>query len=184
MNYTAAVSVGVALAERMREQSHGAIVALSSVAGGRTVTVSGQFVTDGFAVFMKWLVLIGSALTILMSLGYNERERMARFEYPVLVMFATVGMFLMVSANDLISLYVGLELQSLALYVVAAFQRDSLRSSEAGLKYFVLGALSSGMKQTSSPNRSRVHLHHSEPSGSESISGAGRRRSVDVQARW
>ena len=120
-------------------------VVLSSIGGGRTVTFSGQFVIDGFAVFMKWLVLIGSALAILMSLGFNEREGMARAEYPVLVMFATLGMFLMVSANDLISLYVGLELQSLALYVVAAFHRDSLRSSEAGLKYFVLGALASGI---------------------------------------
>jgi NADH-quinone oxidoreductase subunit N len=118
---------------------------LSSTTGGRTVTFSGQFVVDGFAVFMKWLVLIGTALTILMSLGFNDRERMARAEYPVLMMFAAVGMFLMVSANDLISLYVGLELQSLALYVVAAFDRDSTRSSEAGLKYFVLGALSSGL---------------------------------------
>jgi NADH-quinone oxidoreductase subunit N len=120
-------------------------IALSSVAGGRIVTFSGQVVVDGFAVFMKWLVLLGSALTLLMSLAYNERERMARAEYPVLVMFATLGMFLMVSANDLILLYVGLELQSLALYIVAAFDRDAPRSSEAGLKYFVLGALSSGM---------------------------------------
>ena len=70
---------------------------------------------------------------------------MARFEFPVLMLFATLGMMLMISANDLISLYLGLELQSLALYVLAAFQRDSLRSTEAGLKYFVLGALSSGM---------------------------------------
>jgi NADH-quinone oxidoreductase subunit N len=80
-----------------------------------------------------------------MSLDFNERERTARFEFPILILFATTGMMLMVSANDLISLYLGLELQSLALYVVAAFQRDSVRSTEAGLKYFVLGALSSGL---------------------------------------
>ena len=103
------------------------------------------FVSDRFGAFMKLLVLTGSALSLLMSLAYNEREGMARFEYPVLFVFATLGMLMMVSANDFISLYVGLELQSLALYVVAAFQRDALRSTEAGLKYFVLGALSSGL---------------------------------------
>ena len=77
-----------------------------------------------------------------MALRYNEEQGIARFEFPVLVLLATIGMMLMISANDLITLYVGLELQSLALYVVAAFQRDSVRSTEAGLKYFVLGALS------------------------------------------
>ena len=105
----------------------------------------GQFIVDQFARFMKWLVLLGSALAIVMSMNYNAREGMQRFEFPVLMLFATLGMLLMVSANDLISLYVGLELQSLALYVIAAFRRDSTKSSEAGLKYFVLGALSSGM---------------------------------------
>ncbi len=105
----------------------------------------GLFVTDSFADFMKILVLLGSALTMIMSLRYIEQERMARFEFPVLLLYATLGMLMMVSANDLISLYLGLELQSLALYVIAAFRKDHLRSSEAGLKYFVLGALSSGM---------------------------------------
>jgi NADH-quinone oxidoreductase subunit N len=113
--------------------------------GGRTVTFSGMFVADGFAVFMKILVLLGSALALILSLDYIEREGMSRFEYPVLFVLATVGMLLMISANNLISLYLGLELQSLSLYVVAAFNRDSERSSEAGLKYFVLGALSSGL---------------------------------------
>ncbi|MGK9169631.1 NADH-quinone oxidoreductase subunit NuoN [Inquilinus limosus] len=112
---------------------------------GRVVTFSGMFVADGFAVFMKILVLIGSALALILSLDYLEHEGMSRFEYPVLFVLATVGMLLMVSANNLISLYLGLELQSLSLYVVAAFNRDSERSSEAGLKYFVLGALSSGL---------------------------------------
>ncbi|HEY6335679.1 MAG TPA: NADH-quinone oxidoreductase subunit NuoN [Alphaproteobacteria bacterium] len=106
---------------------------------------SDLFVVDRFGDFMKLLVLAGSALSIIISLGFNEREKMAHFEYPVLFIFATVGMLMMISANDLISLYIGLELQSLALYVVAAFHRDSLRSTEAGLKYFVLGALSSGL---------------------------------------
>jgi NADH-quinone oxidoreductase subunit N len=105
----------------------------------------GMFVTDAFARFMKALVLIGSAITILMGMHYNEEQGIARFEFPVLILLATVGMMVMISANDLITLYVGLELQNLALYVVAGFNRDSVRSSEAGLKYFVLGALSSGM---------------------------------------
>ena len=106
---------------------------------------SGLFIVDVFGDFMKILVLIGSALTMAMSLRFIEQEQMARFEFPVLLVFATLGMLMMISANDLISLYLGLELQSLSLYVVAAFRRDNLRSSEAGLKYFVLGALSSGM---------------------------------------
>ncbi len=109
------------------------------------VTFSGMFLVDRFAVFTKSLVLIASALALIMSLGYLRSEKMERFEYPVLLVLATLGMLMMISANDLIALYLGLELQALALYVVAAFRRDSLRSTEAGLKYFVLGALSSGM---------------------------------------
>ena len=112
---------------------------------GRIVTFSDLFVVDGFARFAKLLVLLGSGLGIVMSLGFIERERMARFEFPVLFLLATLGMLMMISANDLIALYLGIEVQSLALYVVAAMQRGSQRSSEAGLKYFVLGALSSGM---------------------------------------
>ena len=111
----------------------------------RRVGFYGMFVTDAFALFMKSLVLIGSAVTILMGMRYNEDQGIGRFEFPVLVMLATTGMMVMISANDLITLYVGLELQNLALYVVASFDRDSPRSSEAGLKYFVLGGLSSGM---------------------------------------
>jgi NADH-quinone oxidoreductase subunit N len=80
-----------------------------------------------------------------MAIRFNEQAGIAKFEFPVLIVFASIGMLMMVSANDLISLYIGLELQSLSLYVVASFRRDSRRSSEAGLKYFVLGALSSGM---------------------------------------
>ncbi|MEM8750056.1 MAG: NADH-quinone oxidoreductase subunit NuoN [Pseudomonadota bacterium] len=105
----------------------------------------GAFVMDPFARFMKILVLIGAGCAIAMSVGFARRENFAQFEYPILILLATVGMLLMVSANDLITLYLGLELQSLALYVIAAINRDSLRSTEAGLKYFVLGALSSGM---------------------------------------
>jgi NADH-quinone oxidoreductase subunit N len=120
-------------------------ILVASVGGGRHLAFGGLFVADSFGVFMKILVLVGSALGIIMSLEYNEREGIARFEFPVLILFATVGMLMMISANDLMSLYLGLELQSLSLYVVAAFRRDSVKSTEAGLKYFVLGALSSGM---------------------------------------
>ena len=105
----------------------------------------GMFVTDAFAVFTKALVLLGAAISIILALRFNEEHRIARFEFPVLILLASTGMMLMVSANDLIALYLGLELQSLALYVVASFDRDSVRSTEAGLKYFVLGALASGM---------------------------------------
>ncbi len=104
-----------------------------------------MFVHDGFAVFVKIILLLASALSLVLSWTWLKRQDLARPEYPVLVVFATLGMMLMVSANDLLALYVGLELQSLALYVLAAFQRDNAKSSEAGLKYFVLGALSSGI---------------------------------------
>ncbi len=113
--------------------------------GGTRRAFGDIFIVDAFAQFMKVLVLIGSSFAVVMSLGYIEREKIARFEYPILILFATLGMMMMISANDLISLYLGLELQSLSLYVIAAFRRDSTRSTEAGLKYFVLGALSSGM---------------------------------------
>jgi NADH-quinone oxidoreductase subunit N len=115
--------------------------------GGATDTpvFFGMFVTSKFAQFAKILILMGSALSIVLSSDYMWREQAQRFEFPVLIVYATVGMMMMVSANDLIGLYVGLEMQSLALYVVASIRRDTLRSTEAGLKYFVLGALSSGM---------------------------------------
>lgn len=112
---------------------------------GRAVTFNGLFVMDAFGVFIKVLVLVASSLAVLMSLSYLEREQIRKPEFPVLMLFATLGMLMMVSANDLMSLYVGLETQSLALYVIASFRRDSAKSSEAGLKYFVLGALSSGL---------------------------------------
>ena len=106
---------------------------------------NGQFVTDAFATFNKELILLGGALALIMALDWNRSQGIARFEYPVLVLFATVGMLVMVSASNLMALYLGLELQSLALYVLAAFARDNLRSSEAGLKYFVLSGLASGL---------------------------------------
>jgi NADH-quinone oxidoreductase subunit N len=122
-----------------------AIIPVMGLAGARIAGFNNMFVVDSFVSFMKVLVLLGSALGIVMSVDYNRREGISRPEFPVLILLATVGMMIMISAGDLISLYVGLELQSLSLYVVAAFQRDSVRSTEAGLKYFVLGALSSGM---------------------------------------
>ena len=120
------------------------ILVLSGPQDGRSV-LAGMFVADPFATFMKSLVLVGSGLAIVMSYGYIRRHDMERFEFPILILLATLGMLMMVSANNLISLYVGTEMQSLSLYVLAAFRRDSLRSTEAGLKYFVLGALSSGL---------------------------------------
>jgi NADH-quinone oxidoreductase subunit N len=120
-------------------------IAVWPMRGQELIAFNGQFVSDDFTVFMKMLILLGTFLTLIISKSYLKRENMKRFEYPVLMLFATVGMMMMVSANDLIALYLGLELQSLSLYVLAAFKRDTTRSSEAGLKYFVLGALSSGM---------------------------------------
>ena len=113
--------------------------------GDRAYAFNGAFVVDSFARLLKSLVLLGSAAAIALSVQFMKTERIERFEYPVLILLATLGMLMMISANDMIALYLGLELQSLALYVVAAIDRDSTRSSEAGLKYFVLGALSSGM---------------------------------------
>lgn len=106
---------------------------------------AGAFVLDSFSRFMKVIALIGSITAMIMTVGNARSEQLDRFEFPVLLTLATLGMMLLISANDLIALYLGLELMSLALYVVAAINRDSLRSTEAGLKYFVLGALSSGM---------------------------------------
>ena len=103
------------------------------------------FVLDHFALYVKIMIVFSVSMSLYLSFNYNEYEGINRFEYPILVLYATVGMMMMISANDLISLYIGIELQSLSLYVIAAFQRDNLQSSEAGLKYFVLGALSSGI---------------------------------------
>lgn len=111
----------------------------------RVETFFGAFVTDGFAKFMKVLTLIGSIVALMFSAEHFRRENISRFEYPILVVLATVGMMVMISANDLIAVYMGLELQSLAAYVIASIHRDDEKSTEAGLKYFVLGALSSGM---------------------------------------
>src|SRR6202790_3060681 len=112
---------------------------------GTLVTFGGSFIVDPFARFLKLLALTGSAAAILMSFDYLAREKQQKFEYPILILLSTTGMLMLISAADLIALYLGLELMSLALYVVAAINRDSARSAEAGLKSFILGALSSGM---------------------------------------
>jgi NADH-quinone oxidoreductase subunit N len=122
-----------------------AFVAVLMLPAERTETMAGSFVVDAFARFMKALTLIGAAAGILMSTEYLRREGIERFEYPILIVLSTTGMLMVISSNDLIALYLGLELLSLSSYVIAAFDRDNPRSSEAGLKYFVLGALSSGM---------------------------------------
>ena len=112
---------------------------------GKAVIWNGAFVDDAFARFMKALALGGALISLVLSREFMAREGIDFFEFPVLVLLAALGMSMLISANGLIALYVGLELMSLALYVIAAFHRDNLRASEAGLKYFALGALSSGM---------------------------------------
>lgn len=109
------------------------------------MTMNGAFVMDEFARTMKILIFAAAAIALSLGVDFVQREGYGRFELPVLIVLATLGMGMMVSATTLIALYLGLELMSLALYVTAAINRDSTRASEAGLKYFVLGALSSGM---------------------------------------
>ncbi|AOF88753.1 NADH-quinone oxidoreductase subunit NuoN [Sinorhizobium sp. RAC02] len=148
----ALLMIGVFSGERSGTTVTGLAVALLIISGlwlvlatGEGQAYGGAFVSDAFAKFMKVLALIGSITAMVMTVGHARSEQLDRFEFPVLIVLSTLGMLLMISANSLLSLYLALELQSLALYVVAAINRDSLRSTEAGLKYFVLGALSSGM---------------------------------------
>ena len=122
-----------------------AIVAVWFAPGGMNAAFGGAFVLDAFALYAKAAIYVAGIAALLLAMNYLEREKLAKFEYPVLIMLAVLGMSVMVSSNDLLTLYLGLELQSLSLYILAAFNRDSLRASEAGLKYFVLGALSSGL---------------------------------------
>lgn len=113
--------------------------------GSSGTAFHGMFIDDGFSRFAKVVTLVAAAAVLATSADYLLRRGMLRFEFPILVALAVLGMMFMVSAGDLLTLYMGLELQSLALYVLAAMRRDSVRSSEAGLKYFVLGSLSSGL---------------------------------------
>jgi NADH-quinone oxidoreductase subunit N len=112
---------------------------------GKLITFGGSFIVDDFARFLKIVALAGSAATLILSREFLEDQSRRMFEFAILVMLSTVGMMVLISAGDLIMLYLGLELMSLALYVVAASNRDNVKSTEAGLKYFVLGALASGM---------------------------------------
>ncbi|MGA7530546.1 MAG: NADH-quinone oxidoreductase subunit NuoN [Pseudolabrys sp.] len=120
-------------------------VALVWLPPGPHVMFGGSFLVDDYARFLKMLTLVGSGGALLLSLDYLTIEKQQKFEYGALFLLATLGMLMLISASDLIALYLGLELMSLPLYVIAASNRENLRSTEAGLKYFVLGALSSGM---------------------------------------
>ncbi len=121
------------------------VAAIVTPGGVDQSVMGGAIAVDPLSRFATVLIVAVAAAALLLSARYLHTEDMQRFEYPVLVVFAALGMVIMVSSRDLIALYMGVELQSLCLYVLAAYNRDSLRASEAGLKYFVLGALSSGM---------------------------------------
>ena len=145
--------IGVMLGERSGGVVNGLCFGVLVLAGasllalpaGSHTLFGGSFVVDEYARFLKVLTLIGSGGALILSRDYFNAEKLQKFEYGPLVLLSTLGMLLLISAADLIALYLGLEMMSLALYVVAASDRDNLRSTEAGLKYFVLGALSSGM---------------------------------------
>jgi len=147
----AALLIGAFWGDKSTKVLSGLVVVLMAVAAYFALTAPdatafhGAFVADGFSRFAKALILMSAALCTLMAQAFFEDEGRVRFELPVLIALSTLGMLLMVSAANFIALYLGMELQSLALYVLASFNRDSARSTEAGLKYFVLGALSSGM---------------------------------------
>ncbi len=122
-----------------------AIILLLGLDWDRVTVLNDFFVFDPFAGFMKMIVMLGLMASIAMSVNYLYQEQMVRFEYPILILFAGVGMMFMISANNMLSVYMGLELQSLSLYVLAAMQTRQLKSAESGIKYFILGALASGM---------------------------------------
>ena len=140
----------------LQKRDAGALCTMAAIAACAVVGVlvtntatavgyDGLFISDAFSKYAKLLILGGTALCAILSLDFNDRQGIMRFEFPVLMLLSTVGMMVMASANNLMTLYMGLELQSLAIYVLAAFARDDVRSSEAGLKYFVLSALASGL---------------------------------------
>jgi NADH-quinone oxidoreductase subunit N len=144
----AVYSVKDGLTDALTWATAGLMLALAlwiGLAGEEGVAFGGLLVNDAFARFSKVAILISAAAVLVVSRDFMARRGLGRFEYPLLVALSVVGMMVMVSAGDLMTLYMGLELQSLALYVVAALQRDNAKSTEAGLKYFVLGALSSGL---------------------------------------
>ena len=106
---------------------------------------NGSIIIDYLSSFMKIITLLAAFLALVVSSNYLKTFKIFKIEYPILILSSVLGMMIMISSNDLIVFYMGLELQSLALYVLATFNRDQIKSSEAGLKYFVLGALSSGL---------------------------------------
>ncbi|MBT2130923.1 NADH-quinone oxidoreductase subunit NuoN [Aliiroseovarius lamellibrachiae] len=137
-----------ALAKPITWITAGVMVAIAiMIAGGSGATsaFNGMFLDDAYARFAKVAILLAAAAVLVVGEATMARRGILKFEYPILVALGTVGMMMMVSAGNLMSLYMGLELQSLSLYVVASLNRDSLKSTEAGMKYFVLGALSSGL---------------------------------------
>ncbi|HYV68816.1 MAG TPA: NADH-quinone oxidoreductase subunit NuoN [Pseudolabrys sp.] len=145
--------VGAAIGERSSAVVNGWCVIIFALAAaallwlprGPHAMFGGSFLVDDYARFLKVLTLIGSGGALILSLDYLTFEKQQKFEYGALFLLATLGMLMLISASDLIALYLGLELMSLPLYVIAASNRENARSTEAGLKYFVLGALSSGM---------------------------------------
>ncbi|MEG2731650.1 NADH-quinone oxidoreductase subunit NuoN [Brevundimonas sp.] len=143
--------IGAFTGEKSTRLVSGLSVLLLLVATALTVTgplglaFGGTYIADPLSVYGKALIFLSSAVAIILGDGWMHRNKIAKFEYPVLIVLASVGMGMMASSGDLISLYIGIEMHSLALYVLAAYRRDSLVASEAGLKYFVLGALSSGI---------------------------------------
>ncbi|MET0314046.1 MAG: NADH-quinone oxidoreductase subunit NuoN [Hansschlegelia sp.] len=149
----ALILLGAIMGDRATSLINGLALGLLALATGLVLVApsdgaasfGGSFTVDAFARFMKVLAYVSAFAALAISFDYMRREKFARYEYAVLILLSTLGMSLMISATDLIAVYLGLELQSLALYVIAAIHRDDRRSTEAGLKYFVLGALSSGM---------------------------------------
>src|SRR4029078_12577514 len=149
----AMLMLGVAIGERSAAVVNGfsfivlllAGAALSSVPLGTHVMVGGSFIVDDYARFLKLLTLVGSGGALLLSLDYLTVENQQKFEYGTLFLLSTLGMLMLISGSDLLALYLGIALMSLPLYVIAASNRENIKSTEAGLKYFVLGALSSGM---------------------------------------
>lgn len=121
------------------------VAAVLAATGGTGIAYHGTFVADGLSRFSDILILSAAVLTTVLSVDYNERERIARFEFPVLLAFSTLGVMIMASSGNLMTAYLGLELQSFSIYILCAFSRDQTRSAESGLKYFVLGALASGL---------------------------------------
>ncbi len=123
----------------------GIVVLIANAPVAKAFLFNKAVVVDHFALFVKFLLCGGVGVALMLARGWQKQEKDNSFEFPLIALFSLLGMMIMASANDLMTLYMGLELQSLSLYVLASYDRDNVRSTEAGLKYFVLGALSSGL---------------------------------------